>query len=498
MRRIIVVGGSLAGHQAARWLRVLGFDGELTVLGAEVHRPYDRYPLSKAYLAGDLDRSGLEIEPHDLDVRWRLGQAATGLDLAGRYVSIDEADRAQFDGLVVATGSRPRVPFSVSGEVAGVFALRTVEDATALKDALSGTRSRLVVVVGGGLIGAEVASMATAAGHRATLVESAPLPTSRALGVHVAEHLRTLHVANGVRLLSGTRVRALDVHAGQVGGVHLHTGLRLDADVVVLATGTQPNVEWLHGNGLDLSNGLSCRATLHANGSDVVVGVGDVVHAPHPALDGESVRVEHWASARHQASVAAANLLVGPSRGCPQSELPTFGTTIHGAAIRVLGFPSHADDAKSSGARSKTARVSWRCIAEVVSLRRSLSMPRTSCPYFTIDGRERAGPPWRTAQPRWMAPTNPAPPRRPGRRTARGRRVCGEARQGTALVTGARRLAPVAALSPAARRSAPALSARISRALMARPGDVYRECETVATELRSNRRPEMQPVLGWK
>ena len=345
MRRIIVVGGSLAGHQAARWLRVLGFDGELTVLGAEVHRPYDRYPLSKAYLAGDLDRSGLEIEPHDLDVRWRLGQAATGLDLAGRYVTIDEADRAHFDGLVVATGSRPRVPFSVSGEVAGVFALRTVEDATALKDALSGTRSRLVVV-GGGLIGAEVASMATAAGHRATLVESAPLPTSRALGVHVAEHLRTLHVANGVRMLSGTRVLALDVQAGQVGGVHLHTGLRLDADVVVLATGTKPNVEWLHGSGLDLSNGLSCRATLHANGSDVVVGVGDVVHAPHPALDGESVRVEHWASARHQASVAAANLLVGPSRGCPQSELPTFGTTIHGAAIRVLGFPSHADDSE--------------------------------------------------------------------------------------------------------------------------------------------------------
>ena len=256
MRRIIVVGGSLAGHQTARWLRVLGFEGELTVLGAEAHRPYDRYPLSKTYLAGDLDRNGLEIEPHDLDVRWRFGQAATGLDLAGRYVTINETDRAHFDGLVVATGSRPRVPFSVSGEVAGVFALRTVEDATALKDALSGARSRLVVV-GGGLIGAEVASMATAAGHLATLVDSAPLPTSRALGVRVAEHLRTLHVANGVRLLTGSRVRALDVHGGQVGGVHLNTGLRLDADVVVLATGTQPNVEWLHGSGLDLSNGLS-------------------------------------------------------------------------------------------------------------------------------------------------------------------------------------------------------------------------------------------------
>ena len=113
MRRIIVVGASLAGHQAARCLRDLGYDGDLTVLGAEVHRPYDRYPLSKAYLTGDLERRGLEIEPRDLDVDWRLGQTATGLDLAGRYITIDGAYRAHFDGLVVATGSRPRLPFSI-------------------------------------------------------------------------------------------------------------------------------------------------------------------------------------------------------------------------------------------------------------------------------------------------------------------------------------------------------------------------------------------------
>jgi NADPH-dependent 2,4-dienoyl-CoA reductase/sulfur reductase-like enzyme len=343
MKRILVVGGSLAGHEAAKCLRGLGYDGDLTVLGAEVHRPYDRYPLSKAYLTGDLDRSGLEIEPRDLDVDWRLGQTATGLDLAGRYVTVDGVERAHFDGLAVATGSRPRIPFSVRREVGGVFVLRTVEDGTALRAALAGGRSRLVVV-GGGLIGAEVASMATAAGHLTTLVDSSQLPTSRTLGVRVAEHLRTLHLENGVRLLPSTRVSALEVHAGRVRGVILHTGQRLDADVVVLATGTQPNIEWLQGSGLAVdSDGLSCGATLHANGSEVVVGVGDVVHAPHPALDGESVRVEHWASTRHQARVAATNLLVGPSDGSAQSELPVFGTTIHGAAIRAVGFPSKAD-----------------------------------------------------------------------------------------------------------------------------------------------------------
>jgi len=343
MKRVLVVGGSLAGHQAAKCLRDLGYDGDLTVVGSEVHRPYDRYPLSKAYLLGDLDRGGLEIEPRELDVDWRLGQRATGLDLAGRYVTIDGADRAHFDGLVVATGSRPRVPFSLRRGVGGVLFLRTVEDSAMLRAALATGGSRLVIV-GGGLIGAEVASIATAAGHVTTLVDSSSLPTSRALGVRVAEHLSTLHVENGLRLLSSTRVSALDVHEGRVGGVFLHTGQRLDADVVVLATGTQPNIEWLQGSGLVAdSEGLRCRATLHAESSDLVVGVGDVAHAPHPALDGDSVRVEHWASTRHQAGVAARNLLVGPSRGRPQSELPVFGTTIHGVPIRAVGFPSEAD-----------------------------------------------------------------------------------------------------------------------------------------------------------
>ena len=133
------------------------------------------------------------------------------------------------------------------------------------------------------------------------------------------------------------------MRAGLVCGVRLDTGSRLDADVVVLATGTQPNTEWLRGSGLDIQDGLLCRATLHAAGSDIVVGVGDVARAPHPLLEGEAVRVEHWASARHQAAVAATNLLLGPAQGHPQTEPPVFGTTIHGAAIRGIGFPSKAD-----------------------------------------------------------------------------------------------------------------------------------------------------------
>jgi 3-phenylpropionate/trans-cinnamate dioxygenase ferredoxin reductase component len=362
LRRVIVVGASLAGHRVATRLRGLGYDGELTVFGAETHQPYDRYPLSKRFLSGDIDEGGLAIEPGQLEIEWCLGRMVTGLHLPTRSITVDGRQRVPFDALVVATGSRPRVPNGLRRDVDGVFVLRTIEDGAALRAALAAPQRR-VVVIGAGLIGAEVASHAAADGHLTTLVDSSELPTARTLGPRVATHLRKLHLENGVKLLPDSRLTDLDVRAGLVCGVRLDTGSRLDADVVVLATGTQPNTEWLRGSGLDLQDGLLCRSTLHASGSDIVVGVGDVVRAPHPLLGGETVRVEHWASARHQASVAAMNLLVGPGNGHPQAEPPVFGSTIHGAAIRGIGFPSKAD----------TSEVVWGSIQAgeaVVAMRR--------------------------------------------------------------------------------------------------------------------------------
>ena len=162
-------------------------------MGAEIHRPYDRFPLSKGYLAGEMERAGLDIEPEDLDVDWCLGnRLRVSIWLAGTS-PIDGAYRAPFDGLVVATGSRPRVPFPLRLDDTGVFVLRTVEHGTALRAALARPPCR-VVIVGGGLIGAEVASVARTAGHVATLVDSSPTPTSRALGHQVARHLCAVHV----------------------------------------------------------------------------------------------------------------------------------------------------------------------------------------------------------------------------------------------------------------------------------------------------------------
>jgi NADPH-dependent 2,4-dienoyl-CoA reductase/sulfur reductase-like enzyme len=254
---------------------------------------------------------------------------------------VDGGDRIRFDGLVVASGARPRDASAVAG-VHGALVVRTVEDATELKEALAGS-ARRVVVVGGGLIGAEVAAAAVAGGHETTLIDSSDVPSSRTLGHVVAEYLLGLHRGAGVLVRPNTRALRLDVQARVVTGVLLEDGSRLPADIVVMATGTTPNAEWMADSGLSTAGGLSCGPTLHALGSDVVVGAGDVVRVPHPLIDGQSLRVEHWASTLDHAELAAANLLAGPESGVPLTALPGFGTTIHGARIRSLGFPQVAD-----------------------------------------------------------------------------------------------------------------------------------------------------------
>jgi NADPH-dependent 2,4-dienoyl-CoA reductase/sulfur reductase-like enzyme len=340
MRRIVVVGASLAGHHAADSLRRLGYDGALTVIGGEPHLPYDRYPLSKAFLCGDVDRQGLDLSTGIADVDWRLGSVATSLDLGGRHVVTHDGERIPFDGLVVACGARARHR-PMAQALDGAFVLRTVDDAVALRAALA-VPGRRVVVAGGGLIGAEVAATSVEAGHHTTLLHPADVPAVHVVGLPVAAHLRELHRAAGVNVRPRTRVRELLGGRDAVTGVLLDDSSRIPADVVVMATGTEPNVEWLQGSGLATDDGLHCGPTLFALGSDRVVGAGDVVRTPHPLSPDTSVRVEHWASTRHQAARAAENLLAGPNLARPLTAMPEFGTRIHGARVRGVGFPQLA------------------------------------------------------------------------------------------------------------------------------------------------------------
>ncbi|MFD2093790.1 NAD(P)/FAD-dependent oxidoreductase [Blastococcus deserti] len=341
MRSVAVVGASLAGLSAVRALRRQGFEGRLVLVGGEPHRPYDRPPLSKDFLAGTLGEPdlALEAEDEDLDVEWRLGSPAAGLEPSARTVRLRDGSAVEADGVVLATGAVPcRLPGSDGYD--NVHVLRTLEDAVALREQL--LPGRRLVVVGAGLIGLEVASTARALGVDVTVVDPHAAPLWAALGPEVAGVVTALHEGNGVRLLSGARVESLvGSGAGGVEGVQLQDGRRIPADLVLLAIGVRPAVDWLHGSGVQVDRrGVLCDGTGVSSIPDVVA-VGDC-SAWYDAEGADFRREEHWTAARERAAVAVGSLLGGsaPASGRP----PYFWSDQFGLRLQFAGRRRPGDD----------------------------------------------------------------------------------------------------------------------------------------------------------
>lgn len=316
MRSITVVGASLAGLNTVRALRAEGYDGEITVIGEERQLPYDRIPLSKDFLKGDLDADALALgeadEYADLEVKWLLGERAERLDPAARSVTLAGGGQLRTDGVVVATGASPRM-LPGTDQLAGVHTLRTLDDARALRAELLNGLPR-VVVIGAGFIGAEVASTAHRLGLHVTVVEALDVPLERQLGREMGLVCSSLHSDHGVRLLRGTGVAGLTGN-GRVTGVRLADGRLLPADVVVVGVGVRPATDWLAGSGVQVDDGVVCDAGC-ATGVPGVVAVGDVARCPNP-FTGRHARIEHWSNATEQASTAARTLLSGVSAPAP-------------------------------------------------------------------------------------------------------------------------------------------------------------------------------------
>ena len=338
MDSVTVVGASLAGLSTVRALRSRGYDGRVVVVGAERHAPYDRPPLSKAFLAGTATEADVALLDEDdaaLEVEWRLGTPAVRLDATARAVTLADGSVVGGDAVVLATGSRARQLPGAHG-LAGVHVLRTLDDAIALRDDLA-AGGRLVVV-GGGFIGAEVASTARGRGLVVTVVEAMPTPLAGPLGAEMGAVCGALHADHGVRLLTGVGVAGL-VGTDRVRAVDLLDGTRLPADVVVVGIGALPNVEWLADSGLDVAGGVVTDATC-ATSAPGVVAVGDCarpydVHARRP------VRIEHWTHALQQTATAAATLL-GANE--PYTQLPYFWSEQYGVQVQLAGSRAEGDD----------------------------------------------------------------------------------------------------------------------------------------------------------
>ncbi|MGA2011837.1 MAG: FAD-dependent oxidoreductase [Solirubrobacteraceae bacterium] len=339
MRRLVIVGASLAGLRSAQAARAAGFDGDLVIVGDELHPPYTRPPLSKELLAGEHSIDRVRLPGDVLGAEWRLGVRAGGVDRRRRRVVTVDGEEIAYDRLIVATGSRARRWSGAGAELDGIHVLRTLEDGLALRAAFE-QRPR-VAIVGAGFIGCEVAQTARKQGLDVTLIDVAATPMLP-LGPMLGRWCADLHRDHGVDLRLGTGVAAIRGN-GRVESVELAGGARVAADLVVVGLGALPNTQWLAGSGVELDPGLVCDATLTALGDPDILGAGDIVTWPHPLADGEAVRVEHWTVAAEQGQLAGRNALVSPDARTPYDAPPYFWSDQYDAKIQSIGLPGRAE-----------------------------------------------------------------------------------------------------------------------------------------------------------
>lgn len=338
MKRIVIAGAGLAGHCAAQALRRGGFAAELTVVGDEVHRPYDRPPLSKQLLAGTADQAGSFFAADELDVRWVLGRGATGLDTANQIV-FSGGDEIPYDGLVIATGRRAR-PWPNLPALEGFYMLRGLDDAHALRAAIR-IETR-VAIIGAGFIGCEVAATLRGLGvEHVTVIEMAPYPMP-ITGPEVGARAITLHERHGVRLLLLKSVAGFEGE-DRLSAVLLDDGERIEADIALFALGSVPNSEWLADSGVGLDNGnVLCDEYCFAIGTDNVVAAGDIAAYPQPHVV-NPICVEHWSNARGMGTLAATNLLRPRELRQPFVAVPTFWSDQYDVKIKSVGLLAGAD-----------------------------------------------------------------------------------------------------------------------------------------------------------
>ena len=334
VRRITIVGASLAGLRAAETLRDRGFDGVLTLVGDEPHHPYDRPPLSKQVLQGTWEPEQTFFRRKDgydaLGLDMRLGVRATSADLRARRVTLSDGSYADYDGLIIATGARVRTLPGIAPRP-GLLTLRNLDDALVLREALA--RATRVAIVGAGFIGLEVAASCRARGIDVTAIEALPIPLAPILGPTLGDMIAAMHRDHGVDLRTGVTVA--DVYGqARVEGLVLSDGSRVDADVVVIGIGVVPNTEWLEGSGLVLDNGIVCNGSCEA--APGVYAAGDVARVVNQWY-GESPRIEHWSNAVEQAVHAAENLLAGPEAGTSFSSVPYFWSDQYDRKIQFIG-----------------------------------------------------------------------------------------------------------------------------------------------------------------
>jgi len=335
MTTIAIVGASLAGAKAAEGLRDNGFTDRIVLIGEETDRPYERPPLSKAYLLGTQPREKAYVHEaqwypeHDVDLL--LGVRATDLDAGRHTLTLDGYEPLAYDKLLLATGSRVRRLDVPGTELSGVRYLRTLPESDALLEHLRSAAN--VVVIGAGWIGLETAAAARNYGATVTIVEMDGAPLRQVLGDEVAPVFANLHRGHGVAFRFGTGVREFRGLGGQLRSVVLSDGTDLPADVAIIGIGIQPNTELAVAAGLAVDNGIAVDAGLRTSDPDIYA-CGDVASIDHPLVR-QRIRVEHWSNALNGGKAAALALLGKPM---VYDRVPYFYTDQYDLGMEYSGY----------------------------------------------------------------------------------------------------------------------------------------------------------------
>jgi 3-phenylpropionate/trans-cinnamate dioxygenase ferredoxin reductase subunit len=337
--RVVIVGASLAAASVAETLRAQGFEGPITMIGEEPYLPYERPPLSKEILAGTKTIDDAYVRPasfyEDGSIDVRVGRVGR-VDVSRRRVRLASGDAEPFDRLVIATGGRPRRPRIPGIDLEGVYTLRTIDDARAIREAARSGRK--VVVVGLGFIGSEVASSLRQRGLEVSAIDAGPAPLAGPLGPGIAGLVERMHRDQGVELVLGQTVDRF-VGTGSVEAVVTSGGRVIDGDVVVVGLGMEPNVELVHDTPIEVGNGILVDAFGRTSVSGIHA-VGDVANHWHP-IARRRLRVEHWNNAVKQGRAVARDIV---GSGKPYDEVHSFWTVLYGEEIEYYGLHEPWDD----------------------------------------------------------------------------------------------------------------------------------------------------------
>ncbi len=336
----VIVGAGLAGGGAAATLRQEGFDGRVILIGAEPQPPYERPPLSKEYLRGELSFESTLVQPSGFydenGIETRFGVRATRVDAAERMVVLDGGERVEYDKLLIATGGQNR-RLPISGlDLEGIYDLRTGADSDRIRAEIA--PGRKAVVMGMGFIGSEVAASLRQSGVDVVVVDRNTVPLRRVLGEEVGRVIEEIHRDHGTSMIFEDKVAAFE-GAGRVERVTTARGRRIECDFVVVGLGTEAVTELLASTGAEIDNGVVVDEHLWT-GVEGIYAAGDVANHYHPVFE-RRIRVEHWHNALKQGQAAARNML-GIDE--PYHEIPWFWSDQYEHNLQYAGFHTEWDE----------------------------------------------------------------------------------------------------------------------------------------------------------